>query len=196
MQYGYARVSTATQCLDRQLCELLKVGILKENIFTDKESGKDFNRTNYKKLLKKMKPGDTLFIKSIDRLGRNYYMILDEWKTLTKSKGIDIVVIDMPLLDTRIDGNNLVGKFIADVVLQVLSFVAENERETMKQRQSEGIRMAKLRGVKFGRPQIETPKDFSNIVDLYKQKEISSSEACKLSGLSRGTFFRKMNSLN
>lgn len=196
MEYGYARVSTVAQNLDRQLDELLKIGILKENIYTDKESGKDFNRTNYKKLLKKMKSGDTLFVKSIDRLGRNYNMVLDEWRILTKDKGIDIVVIDMPLLDTRIEGKNLVGKFIADVVLQVLSFVAENERETMKQRQSEGIRMAKLRGVKFGRPPVEIPDNFTEIANLYKQKKITSSEACKLSGLSRGTFFRKIQLLD
>lgn len=192
MEYGYARVSTVTQNLDRQLDELLKIGILKQNIFTDKESGKDFNRTNYKKLLRKLKPGDTLFIKSIDRLGRNYNMVLDEWRILTKVREIDIVVIDMPLLDTRIEGKNLVGKFIADVVLQVLSFVAENERETMKQRQAEGIRMAKLRGVKFGRPSIAIPNNFIEISTLYKQRKISSSKACELTSLSRGTFFRKL----
>lgn len=192
MEYGYARVSTVTQNLDRQLDNLLKIGIQKENIFTDKESGKDFNRANYKKLLKKIKPGDVLFIKSIDRLGRNYNMVLDEWRILTKEKQIDIVVIDMPLLDTRIEGKNLVGKFIADVVLQVLSFVAENERETMKQRQAEGIKMAKLRGVKFGRPSIEIPSNFIEIVSLYKQKKITSSKACELANLSRGTFFRKL----
>lgn len=192
MEYGYARVSTVTQNLDRQLHELLKIGILEQNIFTDKESGKDFNRANYKKLLRKLKPGDTLFIKSIDRLGRNYNMVLDEWRILTKVREIDIVVIDMPLLDTRIEGKNLVGKFIADVVLQVLSFVAENERETMKQRQAEGIRMAKLRGVKFGRPSIAIPNNFIEIATLYKQRKISSSKACELTNLSRGTFFRKL----
>ena len=128
MNYGYARVSTINQHLDRQIDELHKVGLLDSQIFIDKESGKDFNRTNYRKLCRKLKAGDVLFIKSIDRLGRNYNMVLDEWRILTKEKGIDIVVIDMPLLDTRIEGKNLVGKFIADVVLQVLSFVAENER--------------------------------------------------------------------
>lgn len=149
MNYGYARVSTIAQNLDRQLDEFHKIGLLDKDIYTDKESGKDFNRTNYKKLCRKLKPGDVLFIKSIDRLGRNYNMVLDEWRILTKEKGIDIVVIDMPLLDTRIEGKNLVGKFIADVVLQVLSFVAENERETMKQRQAEGIRIAIQKGIKF-----------------------------------------------
>ena len=192
MNYGYARVSTIAQNLDRQLDELIKLGLDNSHIYTDKESGKDFERKNYKKLVRRLKPGDVLFIKSIDRLGRNYNMVLDEWRFLTKEKGVDIVVIDMPLLDTRIEGKNLVGKFIADVVLQVLSFVAENERETMRQRQSEGIRMAKLRGVKFGRPSVNVPDNFEEIVLLYKNKKITSSEAIKMSGLSRGTFYRKL----
>lgn len=196
MNYGYARVSTIAQNLDRQLDELLKFGIDERRIYTDKESGKDFNRTNYKKLLKKLKPGDVLFIKSIDRLGRNYNMVLDEWRILTKEKGVDIVVIDMPLLDTRIEGKNLVGKFIADVVLQVLSFVAENERETMRQRQAEGIRMAKLKGIKFGRPATAIPDNFKEIVSLYHQKKITSSKAVELSGLTRGTFYRKLKLIN
>mgnify|MGYP000512140494 CR=1 FL=1 len=196
MNYGYARVSTIAQNLDRQLDELIKLGINNKNIFTDKESGKDFNRTNYKRLVKKLSPGDVLYIKSIDRLGRNYNMVLDEWRILTKEKGIDIVVIDMPLLDTRIEGKNLVGKFIADVVLQVLSFVAENERETMKQRQKEGIRMAKLKGVKFGRPATPIPDCFDEIVRKYRNKEITSVEAITLSRLTRGTFYRKLKSFN
>ena len=132
MNYGYARVSTINQHLDRQIDELHKIGLLDSQIFIDKESGKDFNRTNYKKLLKKLKSGDVLYVKSIDRLGRNYNMNIDEWRILIKEKNIDIVEIDMPLLDTRIEGKNLVGKFIADVVLQVLSVVVENERKTMK----------------------------------------------------------------
>ena len=195
MNYGYARVSTIAQNLDRQLEELLKIGIDGRNIYTDKESGKDFNRTNYKKLCRKLKAGDVLFIKSIDRLGRNYNMVLDEWRILTKEKCIDIVVIDMPLLDTRIEGKNLVGKFIADIVLQVLSFVAENERETMKQRQAEGIRIAKAKGVKFGRPRMPIPNNFKDIVLLYMEKKITCLEAISMSGLSRGTFYRKMKSL-
>ena len=196
MNYGYARVSTINQHLDRQIDELHKVGLLDSQIYVDKESGKDFNRTNYKKLLKKVKSGDVLFVKSIDRLGRNYNMILDEWRILTKEKDIDIVVIDMPLLDTRIKGKNLVGKFIADVVLQVLSFVAENERETMRQRQEEGIKMAKLRGVRFGRPPTPTPDDFDNIVKLYKEKKITVVNAIEMSGLTRGTFYRKLKILD
>ena len=195
MNYGYARVSTIAQNLDRQLDELTKLGIGESHIYTDKESGKDFDRKNYKKLVRKLKTGDVLFIKSIDRLGRNYNMVLDEWRFLTKEKGIDIVVIDMPLLDTRIEGKNLVGKFIADVVLQVLSFVAENERETMRQRQAEGIRMAKARGVKFGRPSVATPDDFEMIIALYKQRKITSKEAVEMSGLTRGTFYRKLQLL-
>ena len=192
MNYGYARVSTVNQNLDRQIDDLLKLGINEKQIYTDKESGKDFNRTNYKKLLKKLKPGDVLFIKAIDRLGRNYNMVLEEWRILTKEKGIDIVVIDMPLLDTRIEGKNLVGKFIADVVLQVLSFVAENERETMRQRQAEGIRMAKQRGVKFGRPPLDIPENFIEIVESYKRGEITSTEAVIQSKLTRGTYYRKL----
>ena len=195
MKYGYARVSTIAQNLDRQLDELTKLGIDESHIYTDKESGKDFDRKNYKKLIRKLKHGDVLFIKSIDRLGRNYNMVLDAWRFLTKDKGVDIVVIDMPLLDTRIEGKNLVGKFIADVVLQVLSFVAENERETMRQRQSEGIRMAKLRGVKFGRPPLEIPQGFKTIAESYKKGEITSAEAVQLSGLTRGTFYRKLKLL-
>lgn len=192
MNYGYARVSTVNQNLDRQIDDLLKLGINEKQIYTDKESGRDFNRTNYRKLLKKLKPGDVLFIKAIDRLGRNYNMVLDEWRILTKEKGVDIVVIDMPLLDTRIEGKNLVGKFIADVVLQVLSFVAENERETMRQRQAEGIRMAKQRGVKFGRPPLDIPENFMEIVESYKRGEITSTEAVIKSKLTRGTFYRKL----
>ena len=192
MNYGYARVSTIAQNLDRQLEELLKIGIDGKNIYTDKESGKDFNRTNYKKLCRKLKSGDVLFIKAIDRLGRNYNMVLDEWRILTKEKGVDIVVIDMPLLDTRIEGKNLVGKFIADVVLQVLSFVAENERETMRQRQAEGIRIAKAKGIKFGRPAVPVPLNFDEIIVLYKKRAITSEKACELTGLTRGTFYRKL----
>ncbi len=192
MNYGYARVSTINQNLDRQIEKLHKFGLEDSQIFIDKESGKDFNRSNYKKLCRKLKTGDVLYVKSIDRLGRNYNMILDEWRILTKEKDVDIVVIDMPLLDTRIEGKNLVGKFIADVVLQVLSFVAENERETMKQRQSEGIRMAKLRGVKFGRPSIAIPNNFGEIIKLYKEKRITVMTAIEMSGLTRGTFYRKL----
>lgn len=195
MNYGYARVSTITQNLDRQLDNLLKLNIRLSNIYSDKESGKDFNRKNYKKLCRKLKFGDVLFIKSIDRLGRNYNMILEEWRYLTKEKGVAIVVLDMPLLDTRENEKNLIRKFIADVVLQILSFVAENERAAMKQRQKEGIKIAKEKGIKFGRPAVETPKNFYEVAKKYKQRKINSSQACALTGLSRGTFFRKLNKM-
>lgn len=192
MEYGYARVSTNAQHIDRQVEGLHEVGLTDNVIFVDKESGRDFDRTNYKKLKRTLKPGDVLYVKSIDRLGRDYAMILEEWRVLTKEKGIDIVVIDMPLLDTRIEGKNLVGKFIADVVLQVLSFVAENERSIMRQRQAEGIRMAKLRGVRFGRPMVASPDNLDEIIDSYLSGEITSKIACQLSGLTRGTFFRRV----
>ncbi len=192
MQYGYVRVSTVNQNVDRQVDDMHKLGLIDSHIYIDKESGKDFNRTNYRRLCRRLKKGDVLVVKAIDRLGRNYNMILDEWRKLTKEKEVDIVVIDMPLLDTRIEGKNLVGKFIADVVLQVLSFVAQNERETMKQRQAEGIRMAKLRGVKFGRPPTVIPKNFDDVADKYENNDITSETACQLLKLSRGTFFRSL----
>ena len=147
MKYAYVRVSTASQNIDRQMEEMYRQDIEVKNIFIDYQSGKDFERKNYQKLLKKLKKDDLLVIKSIDRLGRDYNMILDEWKKITKIIEADIMVIDMPLLDTRVEGKNLVGKFISDIVLQVLSFVAQNERENIKQRQAEGIRIAKAKGV-------------------------------------------------
>lgn len=162
----------------------------REFIYIDKESGKDFDRTNYKKLIKKLKKDDLLIVKSIDRLGRNYHMILEEWAHITKTIGADIKVLDMPLLDTRIEGKNLVGKFISDIVLQVLSFVAENERTNIKQRQMEGIRIAKEKGVKFGRPKVVTPPNTNDILDKYINHEITNTEAASLIGVSRGTFFR------
>ena len=192
MIYAYIRVSTKQQKIDRQYEEIKAFGVDDKYIYVDKESGKDFDRTNYQKLIKRIKKDDLLVVKSIDRLGRNYHMILDEWSYITKTKEADIKVLDMPLLDTRIEGKNLVGKFIADVVLQVLSFVAENEREVMKQRQAEGIRMAKLRGVRFGRPATAIPNNFKEIASLYLQKKLTSSKALELSGLTRGTFYRKL----
>lgn len=170
MEYGYVRVSTQNQHIDRQIEALKKLGLEDKNIFIDYESGKDFERTNYKKLIKKIKKDDLVIIKSIDRLGRNYNMIIDEWRLITKEKDADIMVIDMPLLDTRIKGNNLVGKFISDIVLQVLSFVAQNERETMKLRQAEGIKSAKARGVKFGRPRVIVPNNFNEVANMYLKK--------------------------
>ena len=160
--YGYIRVSTREQNEDRQLIALREVGVTDKFIFTDKQSGKDFNRPKYKQLLRKLKRDDLLYIKSIDRLGRNYEEILQQWRLLTKDKGVDIVVLDMPLLDTR-RGKDLMGTFLSDIVLQVLSFVAENERTNIRQRQSEGIAAAKARGVKFGRPPKPLPVNFHEV---------------------------------
>lgn len=190
MIYAYIRVSTKQQKIDRQYEEIKTMNIDDKHIYIDKESGKNFDRTNYQKLIKKIKKDDLLIIKSIDRLGRNYQMILDEWSRITKTIGADIKVIDMPLLDTRIDGKNLVGRFISDIVLQVLSFVAENERVNIRQRQAEGIRIAKEKGVKFGRPRAITPPNTNEILDNYINHKISDAEATKLLKISRGTFFR------
>lgn len=190
MIYAYNRVSTKHQNIDRQFEEINALGIDDKYIYIDKESGKDFDRTKYQKLIKKLKKDDLLIIKSIDRLGRNYHMILEEWARITKTIGADIKVLDMPLLDTRIEGKNLVGKFISVIVLQVLSFVAENERINIKQRQAEGIRIAKEKGVKFGRPKATLPPNAINILDKYINKELTNIEATKLIGVSRGTFFR------
>lgn len=188
--YAYIRVSTKQQKIDRQYEEIKALDIDDKNIYIDKESGKDFDRTNYKKLIKKLKKEDLLIIKSIDRLGRNYHMILDEWARITKNIEADIKVLDMPLLDTRIKNGNLVGKFISDIVLQVLSFVAENERNNIKERQAEGIRIAKEKGVRFGRPKISTPSNTNEILDQYINHEITNIKAAKLIEVSRGTFFR------
>ena len=190
MIYAYIRVSTKHQNIDRQYEEIKALGIDDKYIYIDKESGKDFDRTKYQKLIKKLKKDDLLIIKSIDRLGRNYHMILEEWARITKTIGADIKVLDMPLLDTRIEGKNLVGKFISDIVLQVLSFVAENERINIKQRQAESIRIAKEKGVKFGRPKAILPPNTNDILDKYINKELTNLEAAKLIGVSRGTFFR------
>lgn len=190
MIYAYIRVSTKQQKIDRQYEEIKEFNVEDKKIYIDKESGKDFDRTNYQRLIKKLKKDDLLIIKSIDRLGRNYQMILEEWAKITKIIGADIKVIDMPLLDTRIEGKNLVGKFISDIVLQVLSFVAENERNNIKQRQAEGIRIAKEKGVKFGRPKINLPSNTSEIIHKYINKEITNIEASKIIGVSRGTFFK------
>ena len=193
MIYAYIRVSTKQQKIDRQYEEIKTLDIDDKQIYIDKESGKDFNRTNYQRLIKKIKKGDLLIIKSIDRLGRNYHMILEEWTRITKTIGADIKVLDMPLLDTRIEGKNLVGKFISDIVLQVLSFVAENERNNIRERQMEGIRIAKEKGVKFGRPRAVTPPNTDEILTQYINHQLTNIEAAKIIGVSRGTFFRLVN---
>ena len=196
MKYGYVRVSTAQQHIDRQIDALLELGLDQSSIFIDYESGKDFNRKNYKKLIRKLKKDDLVIIKSIDRLGRDYNMIIEEWRLITKEKEADIMVIDMPLLDTRIEGKNLVGKFISNIVLEVLSFFAQNERETMRVRQAEGIRTAKARGVKFGRPRITLPNNFEIVARQYLNKEITNKKACEILGMTRGSFFRYLKELN
>ena len=190
MKYAYVRVSTASQNIDRQLEEMFRQDIEFKNIFIDYQSGKDFERRNYQKLIKRLKKDDLLVIKSIDRLGRDYNMILDEWKKITKIIEADIMVIDMPLLDTRVEGKNLVGKFISDIVLQVLSFVAQNERENIKQRQAEGIRIAKAKGVHMGRPNYVLPNNYEHVINKYIKREINNKEAQQLLNMSRGTFFK------
>lgn len=188
MKYGYVRVSTKEQNIDRQLTAILNKGIEMNKIYIDKASGKDFNRTKYKKLIKKLKEGDELYIKSIDRLGRNYDEIIKEWNRITKEKNVDIVVLDFPLLDTRTKVNDLTGKFIADIVLQILSYVAQIERENIHQRQMEGINEAKKRGVKFGRSKIEIPKEFYNLAEKYIKNQTSLRKASKELGVSHTTF--------
>ena len=194
MKYGYVRVSTKEQNIDRQLVEMYAQGLNDKTIFIDKQSGKDFERDEYQKLKKKLKSGDLLIIKSIDRLGRNYDMIIDEWRTLVNDMDVDIQVLDMPLLDTRTEGKNLVGKFISDIVLQILSFVAENERENIKKRQAEGIRIAKEKGKHLGRPKLKLPKNFTIIADEYKKKEITLAEALSSLKMNRSTFYKNLSS--
>lgn len=188
--YGYARVSSKDQNEDRQIIALEEMNVSKKNIFMDKMSGKDFNRPNYKKLIKKLKQNDLLYIMSIDRLGRNYEEILEQWRILTKEKKIDIVVLDMPLLDTR-RGKDLMGTFLSDIVLQVLSFVAENERKNIKQRQKEGIEAAKQKGVRFGRPTKPLPDDFYQIYQLWDTGEITMTEAARRCKMPISTFSYK-----
>ena len=185
--YGYIRVSSREQNEDRQLIAMRQAGIPERNIYLDKQSGKDFNRPQYRKMLRKMRKDDLLYIKSIDRLGRNYEEILLQWRALTKEKGIDIVVLDMPLLDTR-RGKDLMGTFLSDIVLQVLSFVAENERTNIRQRQAEGIAAAKARGVRFGRPPKPLPAAFPEALRRWRAGEITCSAAAKACAMPVSTF--------
>ena len=185
--YGYIRVSTREQNEARQLTALREVEIPARNIFLDKQSGKDFNRPNYQKLLRKLKKDDLLHVKSIDRLGRNYEEIQAQWRLLTKEKGVDIVVLDMPLLDTR-RGKDLMGTFLSDIVLQVLSFVAENERVNIRQRQAEGIAAAKAKGVRFGRPPQPLPENFPSVYQRWKAGAITGTAAAAECGLPLSTF--------
>lgn len=189
--YGYVRVSSSDQNEERQIVELSKRGVVLKNIYIDKQSGKNFDRPQYIKLVKKLKHGDLLYILSIDRLGRNYLEIQEQWRVLTKDKGVDICIIDMPLLDTR-KGKDLMGTFIADLVLQILSFVAQNERENIKKRQAQGIAAAKARGVKFGRPEIIPPDNFEQLIEDWRNKKISMTEVLRISKMSEATFYRKL----
>ena len=195
MTYAYIRVSSKNQNIDRQYEEIKKLNIDDKYIYIDKESGKDFDRTNYQRLIKRLKKDDLLIIKSIDRLGRNYEMIIEEWTYITKTKEADIKVLDMPLLDTRIKGNNLVGKFISDIVLQILSFVAENERTNIKQRQAEGIRIAKEKGVIFGRPKKALPLNSNEIFNDYLNNKITYNKAIELLNISKSTFFIRIKEI-
>lgn len=190
MTYGYVRVSTQEQNEDRQMIALSRAEVPEKNIFIDKQSGKDFNRRCYQKMIRKLRPDDLLYIKSIDRLGRNYEEIQEQWRLLTKVKKIDIVVIDMPLLDTR-RGKDLMGTFLSDIVLQVLSFVAENERANIRQRQAEGIAAAKARGVQFGRPVKPVPENFDFVCRRWLSGEISGTAAAEACGMPLTTFRRK-----
>lgn len=189
--YGYVRVSSTDQNEDRQMLEMQRLKIKKKNIYIDKQSGKDFNRPSYQRLLGKLKKGDLLYVKSIDRLGRNYKEIQDQWRVLTKEMEVDVVVIDMPLLDTRVC-KDLMGTFIADLVLQVLSFVAENERVNIRKRQEEGIKAAKLKGVMFGRPMIKVPDNFGSLVKQWERGHIRAEDVAKECDMSIATFYRRL----
>lgn len=188
--YGYVRVSTKDQNEDRQYIALRELCIPEENIFMDKQSGKDFVRPQYRRLVRRLKKDDLLYVKSIDRLGRNYTEILEQWRILTKEKGADIVVLDMPLLDTR-RGKDLMGTFLSDIVLQVLSFVAENERSNIRQRQAEGIAAAKARGVRFGRPPLPPPENFQEVYRAWRGKQITLKQAAQACQMPEGTFYAK-----
>lgn len=188
--YGYIRVSTRDQNEDRQLIALRQMAVPESNLFVDRQSGKDFQRPQYRRLVHKLRRDDLLYVKSIDRLGRNYGEILEQWRILTKEKGVDIVVLDMPLLDTR-RGKDLMGTFLSDIVLQVLSFVAENERSNIRQRQAEGIAAAKARGVRFGRPPIPLPEDFHRLHREWRGKKLSLRQAAAACSMPVGTFYAK-----
>jgi DNA invertase Pin-like site-specific DNA recombinase len=189
--YGYIRVSSADQNEDRQLDAMQELRVAPENIFMDKQSGKDFERSGYKSLVKKLKSGDLLYVLSIDRLGRNYEEIQNQWRILTKEKGVDISVIDMPLLDTRLH-KDLIGTFISDIVLQILSFVAQSERDNIKKRQAQGIAAAKARGVHMGRPIKKPSENFGTLVKQWERGKLSLPEVLKQTGLKQATFYNRL----
>ncbi len=192
MTYAYARVSAADQNLSRQIDSFLKHGVKEKNIYADKKSGKDFDREQYHELKKVLKKGDLVIVHSIDRLGRNYDMIIEEWADITKHIGADIMVLDMPLLDTRTSKGNLTGKLIGDIVLQLLSYVAQRERENIRVRQEEGIAAAKRRGVRLGRPEKCVPKNFMKTADAYLSGRITIKQALRQTGLKRSTFYKRL----
>ena len=194
--YGYVRVSSREQHIDRQTDALKALGICDIKIFIDKQSGKDFDRPQYKKLMKRLRSGDDLYILSIDRLGRNYEEILEQWRIITKGIGANIIVLDMPLLDTRKKEADLAGTFVADLVLQILSFVAETERRNIHERQKEGIASAKARGVRFGRPKMQVPENFEEIARKWKNREITTEIAMNLSKIGRTSLYRKAKELD
>ena len=190
-KYGYVRVSTREQNEARQLDALAPYEIPQKNLFVEKKSGKDFNRPVYRRLTKRLRPGDLLILKSIDRLGRDYDEILEEWRHITKEIGADVLILDMPLLDTRAKGRDLTGTFIADLVLQILSYVAQTERENIRQRQMEGIAAAKRQGVKFGRPALPLPDNFDEIHRAWRGKKLTLKQAARKCGMPEGTFYAK-----
>jgi DNA invertase Pin-like site-specific DNA recombinase len=192
--YAYIRVSSTDQNLDRQLVAMGELKIPQENVYTDKQSGKDFDRPAYKALIERLKPGDLLYIMSIDRLGRNYEEIQHQWRVLTKEMNVDIAVIDMPLLDTR-NGKDLMGTFIADLVLQILSFVAHTERDHIKSRQIEGIAAARAKGVRFGRPIKKPPENFSALVRAWEHRKLTTEQVLEQTGLKEATFYRRLREL-
>lgn len=194
--YGYARVSSRDQNLDRQIDALLGFGVEEARIFSDKASGKDFCRPSYQRLMRRLRPRDTLVVKSIDRLGRSYDDIIEEWRRLTKERGVSVVVLDMPLLDTRLGQGGLTGEFIADLVLQLLSYVAQLERDSIRQRQAEGIAAAQARGVRFGRPRNKMPEGFELARDAFLSGRLSGSAAAEACGMSRTTFMRWVREKN
>lgn len=195
MEYGYVRVSTKEQNEQRQMIALREYGICEKQIFMDKQSGKNFERPNYKRLIRKLKSGDTLVVKSIDRLGRNYDEILEQWRIITKEKQAAIVVLDFPLLDTK-QNRDLTGTLIADIVLQLLSYVAQTEREFIRQRQAEGIAAAKEQGVKFGRRPMDRPQEFTELKKRWEKNELSARAAAKQLGVTHSTFLRWVNKEN
>lgn len=190
--FGYVRVSSRDQNEERQLLAMEKAGVPRNRIYADKKSGKDFKRPEYSKLMRKLKKGSILYILSIDRLGRNYEEIIEQWHRITKEKEVDIVVLDMPLLDTRKE-KNLMGTFVSDIVLQILSFCAANERENIRQRQREGIEAAKMRGVKFGRPEKPVPANFQEVCNEWEKRQIKLEDAAKKCGMPISTFYSKYN---